>query len=551
MKTTHYNLENGNGFATIEILITFAVGIIFLSAAIMVAFSDPTLARQISLESGQAATLDLALDSTSLATSTNFMGSTTARLMKNWNSPTLTIIETGSNPYTITPTVNDIAPCYKEIINETGWDRGFGGREHTMTFGTGLANLAIAKALGKGGCDPIPSSEWASPIDDPNAAINVSGADGGTDIAVRTFNEKRYAFTTSNPSGGGGPKKEFTVVDVSDNNIQPSDEKGSIPKDKGLLGLVVVGSYAYALNNDPLNQLQVISLTTPEAPFKVGTPFALPVGNCNNGTNCQRIGRSISYYDGYLYIGTGASQAGGTANKEFFIYCISDSSVAGCTATTPVFRASLNIDHNINDIVVKDNFAYLATSADYGELTVVNITTKTVPSLPANYVSAPTINNQKYNALTTTGGASDEDATSIYVLGKYAYLGRKNVNNSNKSDFYVLDISNPSSITKVGSTRLMPLCSGNSCNNNPVYLSGLVVQGKTAFLSTYDSNKSFYIVDVTNPAAPALKNSCSDDINTSQFSTALEFKDNQAYLVHAQGSVFLKIVYDNGNACTP
>lgn len=537
------------GFSTIELLITFAVGIVFLTAAMLVAFSDPSLARQISLDSGQAAALDVALDNTALATSTNKLGSIIANLTHNWNATISSVDATSDNPYDLTPTISDIAPCFKEISNETGWTRGFGDRSHTMTFGTGLANVSIAKALGKGGCDPTPPSEWESPVDDPNAAINVSGADGGTDIAVRSFNGKRYAFTTSNPSGGGGPKKEFTVVDVSDNNIQPSDEKGSIPKDKGLLGLVVVGNYAYALNNDPLNQLQVISLINPEAPSKAGTPFALPVGNCNNGTNCQRIGRSIAYYNGYLYIGTGASQAGGTANKEFFIYCINDSSIAGCTATTPIFRGSLNIDHNINDIAIKDNFAYLATSADYGELTVVNITTKTAPSLPANYATTPNINNQKYNALSTAGSASDEDATSVYVLGKYAYLGRKQVNNSNKKDFYVLDISNPTSITQVGSTRLMPLCSGNSCNNNPIYLSGVVVQEKTAFLSTYDSNKSFYIVDVTDTSVPALLNNCSDDINTSQFSTALEFKDNQAYLVHGQGSVFLKIVYDNGNAC--
>ncbi len=547
-KTT--NTATG-GFSTIELLIAFSVGIIFLTAAMMVSFSDPTLARQISLDSGQVAALDVALDNNALATSSNKLGNIVAKLTSNWKTAISGDSPNPTSPYTNTPDITDIAPCLKEISNATTWST-LGARGRQITFGTALGDMTTAKALGRGGCDPLPPSDWASPVDDPNAAINVSGADGGTDIAVRSFNGKRYAFTTSNPSGGGGPKKEFAVVDVSDNNILPSDEKGSIPKDKGLLGLVVVGNYAYALNNDPLNQLQVISLTNPEAPSKVGTPFALPVGNCNNGTNCQRIGRSIAYYNGYLYIGTGASQAGGTANKEFFIYCINDSSVVGCTATTPVFRGSLNIDHIIYDIAIKDNYAYLATSADYGELLVVNITSKTAPSLPSDYTTTPNINNQKYNALTVANAASGEDATSIYVLGKYAYLGRKAVNNSNKSDFYVLDISNSASVTKVGSARLMPLCSGNSCNNNnATYLSGAVAQGNTAFLSTYASNKSFYIVDITNPAAPTLRNSCSDDINTSQWSTALEFKDNQAYLVHSSGSVFLKIIYDNGNVCTP
>jgi hypothetical protein len=34
------------GFSTIEMLLAFNVGILFLSAALMVAFSDPTLSRQ-------------------------------------------------------------------------------------------------------------------------------------------------------------------------------------------------------------------------------------------------------------------------------------------------------------------------------------------------------------------------------------------------------------------------------------------------------------------------------------------------------------------------
>ena len=538
MKTTHYNLKNGNGFATIEILITFAVGIIFLSAAIMVAFSDPTLARQISLESGQAATLDLALDSTSLATSTNFMGSTTARLMKNWNTPIFSIIETGSNPYTITPTVNDIAPCYKEIINETGWDRGFGGREHTMTFGTGLANLAIAKALGKGGCDPTPESEWNRPESDSLAEANVGGADNGTDIAIVEKNSKRYAMITSNPTGTGTNKKEFTVIEVGDTNIQSSDIKASLSADKGLLGLVAVGNYAYVLNNATTSQLQIVDLTNPESPIKLPTSYTLPNITCTyHQQNCQRIARSIAYYNGYLHIGTGYMVGN---SPEFHIYCINDALVSGCSATTPVSRGRLNLDHNVNDIVIKDNFAYLATSADYAELTVIDVTDKTAPSAPPTYTN-PNINNRKFNAPSV--GGNEEDGTSIYVLGKYAYLGRDKVNNNTEREFFIIDISNLTTVTVAGT-----LDTGMNSNNS--YISKIYVQGKTAFVSTTDSNNSFYIIDVKTPNNPHVRNVCGD-LHLSQTSTSLTYNNNQIFLVNNQGSNLLKIFYDNGNACTP
>jgi hypothetical protein len=345
---------------------------------------------------------------------------------------------------------------------------------------------------------------------------------------------------TSNPTGGGGTKKEFTVIDVSDNVIDGSDIKASLDADKGLLGLTVVGNYAYVLNNDALNQLQIINLTNPEAPVKLTTSYSLPNITCTyHNQNCQRIGRSISYYNGYLFIGTGYMVG---TSREFHIYCINDSAVAGCSPTTPVALGSLNLDHNINSIAIKDNYAYLATSADYGELTVVDVTYKTAPTAPPSFTD-PAINNRKFNAITTQGNASTEDAWSVYILGEYAYLGREKVNNQHEREFYILNISNPTSITEVGSVAF-------NMTNSSSRISDIVVQGKTAFLATLDSNKSLYIADISSPSTPHLRNSCSD-FDTSNRGSGLEFKDNRAYLVHNQGNSLLKIIYDQGNACTP
>ena len=522
------------GFSTIEILITFAVGIIFLTAAMMVAFSDPTLARQISLNTSYAAALDTALDGSALATSTNKIGKLVADVSSNWN---ILVSNDTDNFYTNVPEVTDIAPCLKEITNATTWST-LSSRERSMTFGTALSNMSAAIALGPGGCDPLPPSEWNNPESSNLAQANVSGADNGTDIVVKSINGKRYAFITTNPQGGGASKKEFTVIDVSDTSVENGDIKATLPMDKGLLGVAIAGDYAYVLNNDVTNHIQIINVSDPEAPIKLSTSITLPNITCNyHNQNCQRIPRSIAYYGGYLFIGTGYMVGN---SPELHVYCVDDSSVPGCSFINPVSRGRLNLNHNINDIVIKDNYAYLATSADYGELTVIDITSKTSPISPPTYAD-PSTNNRKYNAVTTQGTASTEDGTSVYVLGTYLYLGREKVNNQNEREFYVLDISSPSAIIAKG---VMSLGIGNNTR-----LSDIVVQSKTAFVSTTDSNQSLFIINVSNPATPQKKNNCSG-FNTSQGAIALDYNDNLIFLAHTQGSTLLKIVYDQGNVCT-
>lgn len=523
---------NRAGFSTIEILITFAVGIIFLTAAMMVAFSDPTLTRQISLNTSYAAALDTALDGSALATSSNKIGQLMNDIAGNWSA----LVSSDTDGfYTNDPVVTDISPCMKEITNATTWST-FQSRVRSMTFGTAISNMDTAIALGPGGCDPLPPGDWNNPESNNLAQANISGADNGTGIAVKYVQGTRYAFITTNPQGSGN-KKEFTVIDVTDISVESSDVKATLAMDKGLLGLAIAGDYAYVLNNDVTNQLQIIDINDPEAPIKLPTSYTLPNITCTfHNQNCQRIGRSIVYYDGYLFIGTGYMVG---HSPEFHIYCVSDNSVAGCSPTTPVALGRLNLDHNVNDIAVAGNFAYLATSADYGELTVIDVSNKTSLGTPPTY-SNQNVNNLKYNAITTQGNASTEDATSVYVLGSKLYLGRERVNNQHEREFYVLDISNHANITSLGMTTL-------GLGNNS-FLSDIEVQSKTAFVSATDSNQSLLIIDVTNSANPQKRNNCSD-FNTSQRATALSYNSNIIFLSQDQGSTLLKIVYDHGNAC--
>jgi hypothetical protein len=253
----------------------------------------------------------------------------------------------------------------------------------------------------------------------------------------------------------------------------------------------------------------------------------------SNPNTCQKKARSIAYYDGYLYIGTGFLSGN---SPELHIYCVTEGT---CDPESPTFVSSLNVNHNINDMVVREQTAYLATSAEYGELTLIDVSNKSSPQLPPNYTTAA-LNNRKFDA-PNISGANEEDGWSMYVLGRYAYLGREKVSHQDEREFYLLDISNPTNITVVGSMN-------TGINSNGAKISGIMAKGNVAFLSTTDANQSFFVINIGNPSQP-VRTLCGE-VNTAQSATGLAFQDNRAFIVHGQGSSLLKIIYDKGNACT-
>lgn len=105
---------------------------------------------------------------------------------------------------------------------------------------------------------------------------------------------------------------------------------------------------------------------------------------------------SVFYYDSKIYVGTHR-----TAGREFHIY----------NATNPnniLWLGSLELNHNINAISVRNNFAFLATSGNSKHLIILDI------SNPNNIFLK--------SSLALTGS---EDAISIYQTGNNIFLGRK------------------------------------------------------------------------------------------------------------------------------
>lgn len=524
-----------NGFSTIEILITFAVGIVFLTAAMLVAFSDPTLARSISLDSGQAATLDIALDSTALATSTNNISSTTAKLLKNWNASISSIAQTGTNPYAITPTIVDIAPCFKTISNETGWSRSFGNRSHTMTFGTGLANLNIARALGRDGCDPTPPGDWGNP-QNPNWQTSPSAIDGTqSGLAAATINGTPYVFiTTTNTT----QKKDIWVINVT-NTASPSVvnslETGDNSHKNGLNDIAVVttsaGTYGYVLQNTTDNQLQTINLSNPTGSLSVANTISfVPYGVTTAGTNPQ--GKVITYNNGRLYIGLYT-----TIGPELLVFDVKNNPAA------PQYVGSINagFDHSINDIVINGNYAYLAikpgsppTGNTTKELMIINVSGST-----------PVDTGNGFNA--NTGANDTEAATTLYHIGSKLYMGREKVSAAAERDFYVFDISNPTTPTVLKSKTMTTIGSGGSMGTPRII--DLIVQGKIGFFVTTDSTAPFQIFDVVSNSSDIVPiSNCTNSLNLPKL-TEIAYRNGFIYGVNGNQAA-LNILRNNPNACT-
>ena len=531
-KNHSQNICRSEGFSTIELLIAFSVGMIFLTAALLVSYSDPTLARQISLDSGQTTALDAVLDTNALSTSTNRIGGIVSALGSNWN----TLFTSNSDTsYTTTPTVTDISPCFKEITDVTTWNT-FGRTGRTMTFGTGIGNLNIAKALGRGGCDPAPPSSWDNP-ENPTWQTHPNDIDGTqTGLDVATVGAVPYVFITTTHNS---QKADLWVINVSNTSnptvVNSLETGGDNAHKNGLNDVVVVtttaGTYGYVLQNSADNQLQTINLSNPVGTLSVGNTISFATyGVAPTGTNPQ--GKVVTYYNGRLYIGFY-----NTIGPEILVFDVKSN------PATPLYVGKLDLGHSINDITVNGNYAYLAikpgsppTGLSTKELMIVDISGNN-----------PVATSYGYNAANNTTNDT-EAATTLYLLGNKLYMGREKVSAPDEKDFYVFDISNPTSLTVLKSKKMSTI--GTNISMGSPRIIDLVVQGKIGFFVTTDSNKPFQVFDVVSNSTDIVPvSNCSYYVNLPKL-TEIKYKDDLIYGANGNHAA-LNILRDNPNACTP
>lgn len=202
------------------------------------------------------------------------------------------------------------------------------------------------------------------------------------------------------------------------------------------------------------------------APALFGT-LDLTVAN-SGSDNADAI--SVAAQGNYAYVGRTTNPG-----NEFFTIDVTN-------PASPSISGQLALGGDPNDLAVSGNYGYIASSDDSGELTVIDISTPSTPTLAATF-----------NLTAANSGSANSDGLAV-AIGKpgYVYLTRST---SGGKEFYVFNISTPTSPTLVGSVDL---------NGD---INEMSVGGNYAYGASSDNTQEFQVIDVTTVSVPALATS--------------------------------------------
>lgn len=274
-----------------------------------------------------------------------------------------------------------------------------------------------------------------------NLSIN-SGNDYVTDIY--TDENNGYIFATTNDS----VSTELNIIEISSGNVTTYNMAGSSVSSS----VWKQGSFVYLLSQDNSNEIQVIKTST----GGFGNITLQDIYDTDGVDDAN----DVFVLGNYAYLGT---------DDDFWVFDVSD-------PMNITYQDMIDFNYDIQDVFVSGNYAYLATENNTSELVIVNVTD------PTNISIAGTFNID-----------GNEDAMSVWVSGNNAYVGTVNNNgsfsNCANSEFYILNISNPASVSCLGSYDV-----GD-------HVLDIQVEGNDAYLGTASNTRELLILNITNSAS--------------------------------------------------
>lgn len=168
------------------------------------------------------------------------------------------------------------------------------------------------------------------------------------------------------------------------------------------------------------------------------------------------------------------------------------------SSSSPALMGSVALTGTLSNLAVNGNYVYVTSNDNNKELQIVNVTNKSSPTIAGSY-----------NAQGNSTGIG------VFVSGTKLYMTRKN---SAQDQFLVLDISNPTNPSLLGSLSL----------GADGY--GLVVSGNYAYVSTNSNHKEFQIIDISNPNSPILTGSADISGFAQSGVSAVTVQGNYAYV---------------------
>lgn len=524
-------IPTNKGFSTIELLIAFAVMTLSMTAVIMVAFGN------------QATAIDTQLAQRGLYIAQKQLEEAGASLISNFNA-----IESEDAAISFDSTYDtqieiiDISPCVKEVESMSLWNRNV--RELETSLKSIFVSPKESLALGND-CQTQKSKKlWDNPVS-YNFSTPIDAGSPGSAIDTIRHNDTRYAILTTNWENN---KNTLWVIDATDPS-NPQAVGGVEATDK--LNFIDVDAYhiestnyiyAFVASASTTAQLQIylIDITNPSS-ITISRIAKARLPQLTNG-----VPRSIYYYDNRIYIGTQFVACPRTCtpaqNNEFHIYNVS-------TPSSPTWQGGVNVNHNINDIAVLGDWAYLAISDNNRELAVLQIN----PS-KSNYLVHHDTTKFGYDAPGNT------DGQTLAVSGQYVYMGRPQSSSPDLFAFRASDLTHGASVTdgalssinleSVNCTYKSGTLKSKACLSSGKVIRDIALDGQLMFLVTTEGNAEFQAWDISNPKDIKPKAKC----NTYEFPAkpvAIDFNDDYGYVAVESNDAF-RVVYDNSaQVCIP
>jgi len=313
------------------------------------------------------------------------------------------------------------------------------------------------------------------------------------------------------------------IVDPSTKKVKATVSWGTIPFVSSIESTLYLTRY---LDNNAFPE-------TTEAQFDLGTKTGVDVINTSGGEvvlgaggggdwcapsfatelNLPKTGKAKSVTalpgGGEAYAGTGENASG-----ESF----ADILITNTNPPTASIYGTID-GYKTNDIFGEPDYGYIATDKPSKEAVIINLSG--LPFVESGYFDAPgsnfgesvfvssnigyvVVKDKLYNfdlssksgsrpALDGDGVLLSKEGTSVYVVGNYAYVSIKG-NNDVQLD--IVDISNSSNMTKVGSAKI------NNQSGQDVFVNETETRAYIVTNATSPTEKEFHIVNIESKSSP-------------------------------------------------
>lgn len=432
---------SNRGFSTLEMLISMALIVLVISYVIPLASGAQS--SSVSTETNQEA----------LYKARDLLEEARATAFSNFSS-IVTTAPVSDDIYTKNINVTDIDLNIKKVNSHVSWNA------ETRNLSVNLTTILTDIDLSGDTCNPNLTGDWADP--QLLGAADIGENNGATDIKLASGK----AYATANPSAAN--KEDFYIIDVTDKTVLDLPIWGGINTGNGLASVDVFGQYAYVANMSTGSQLQVINVVLPISSSSI-------ISNLDvTASGDTAVGNSVFYYNDNLYLGLDRPA---TLGGEFFVIDVTNPS-------SPNPKASFEVGTKVNDIIIKDNIAYLAvpdnpnTSSLNEQLIILDLS-------QVDFGTITQINTFGPNPITMSG-------KSLYLSkdGNTLYLGEGGANPSNDPQFFSINVDDPNNISQITSKYVDTA--------NDVTVREVIARSNLAFMVTSDPNKDFQVWDLND-----------------------------------------------------